>query len=153
MMKKFLLVIILFIPVHAYAAHVYYTEEGFVLRQDQKSLTYINSKDDIPGRFLYDQEDVTDDYQVHVIYILAKDSKDKKWDAKGTIQKIVLNSNKKLRKKIKKQFRLDMTKEGKVDVSFVRVDKTKKQINADDAATYFSRQIIKNGFYQNLFDF
>ena len=76
-MKKLFLIIILLIPVHTYAAHVYYTEEGFVLRQDQKSLTYINSKDDIPGRFLYDQEDVTDDYQVHVIYILAKDSKDK----------------------------------------------------------------------------
>ena len=126
---------------------VRFNDAGFVLRQDQKSLKYINSKDDILGRFLYDQEDVTEDYQVHIIYLLAKDSKDRKWDAKGTIQKIVLNSNKKLKKKIKKQFRLDMTKEGKVDVSFVRVDKTKKQINAGDAATYFSRQIIKNGFY------
>ena len=136
-----------FEPTEGGNGSVSFNEEGFVLRQDQKSLTYINSKDDIPGRSLYDQEDITENYQVHIIYLLAKDSKDKKWDTKGAIEKIVLNSNKKLKKKIKKQFRLDMTKEGKVDVSFVRVDKTKEQINAGDAATYFSRQIIKNGFY------
>ena len=76
-------------------------EEGFVLRQDQKSLTYINSKDDIPGRFLYDQEDVTDDYQVHIIYLLAKDSKDKKLDVKGRIEKIALRTNKMTKTKTK----------------------------------------------------
>ena len=122
--------------------------KGFVLRQDQKSsLKYTNSKDDIPGRFLYDQEDVSHDYQVHIIYILAEDSKDKKLDVKERIGKLVLNANKKLKKKTKKKFRLDMTKEGKVDVSFLRADKTKKEINKDDAATYFTCQIIKNGFY------
>ena len=148
-MKKLFLIIILLIPVHTYAAHVYYTEEGFVLRQDQKSLTYINSKDDIPGRFLYDQEDVTDDYQVHVIYILAKDSKDKKWDTKGTIEKIVLRANKKFKQKTKdnKQWRLDMTKDGKVDVSFIRLNITNKELGARDTPRYLGKHILRNGFY------
>ena len=78
---------------------VKFNEKGFVLRQDQKSLTYLNSDDDIPGRFLYDQKDVSDDYQVHVIYLLAKDSEDYKSDVKGIIEKKyyqeMKNSNKK----------------------------------------------------------
>ena len=55
-----------------------------------------------------------------------------------------------------------MTKEGKLDVSFLRVDKTKKQIpkfenkqyrGSDGSSygigvtSYFTAQIIKNGFY------
>ena len=48
--------------------------------QNKKKLTYKNPKDNIPGRFLYDQEDVTDDYQVHAIYVLASDSKEKQYD-------------------------------------------------------------------------
>ena len=81
-------------------------------------------------RFLYDQEDITDDYQVHIIYILASDSKDKKYDVKGVIEDIVLTGNKYLNSKTdQQQFRLDLTKRGKVDVSFIRLDKTKKKIN------------------------
>jgi hypothetical protein len=63
-----------------------------------------------------------------------------------------------------------MTKEGKLDVSFLRVDKTKKQIpkfenkqyrGSDGSSygigvtSYFTAQIIKNGFYhpkKNLFN-
>ena len=45
-----------------YAHEVNFDDKGFVLRQDQKSLTYKNSEDNISGRYLYDQEDVTDDY-------------------------------------------------------------------------------------------
>ena len=33
-----------------------------------------------PGRFFEDQPDVNDDYQVHIIYMLLKDSKDKEED-------------------------------------------------------------------------
>ena len=54
-------------------------DPAFVKYTEQKKLTYKNRQDDIPGRFLYDQEDVTDDYQVHAIYVLASDSKDKQY--------------------------------------------------------------------------
>ena len=60
-------------------------DPAFVKYTEQKKLTYKNPKDDIPGRFLYDQEDVTDDYQVHAIYVLASDSKDKQYDVKGCL--------------------------------------------------------------------
>ena len=124
------------------------SSEGFVKYKEQNKLTYKNPEDNIPGRFLYDQEDITDDYQVHAIYILASDSKDKQFDVKGKIEKIVLKANKHLKNKTKeKQFRLDLTKEGKLDVSFLRVDKTKKQMHTGDAATYLMGMAVKNGFY------
>ena len=124
------------------------SSEGFVKYKEQNKLTYKNPEDNIPGRFLYDQEDITDDYQVHAIYILASDSKDRQFDVKGKIEKIVLKANKHLKNKTKeKQFRLDLTKEGKLDVSFLRVDKTKKQMHSGDAATYLMGVAVKNGFY------
>ena len=124
------------------------SSEGFVKYKEQNKLTYKNPEDNIPGRFLYDQEDITDDYQVHAIYILASDSKDKQFDVKEKIEKIVLKANKHLKNKTKeKQFRLDLTKEGKLDVSFLRVDKTKKQMHTGDAATYLMGMAVKNGFY------
>jgi len=125
-----------------------YVDKAFIKYKEQDKLTFKNPKDDIPGRFLFDQEDVTDDYQVHAIYVLAADSKDKQYDVKGIIEKIVLKGNKHMKSKTKeKQFRLDLTKEGKLDVSFMRVDKTKKQINAGEAAPYFMGMAVKNGFY------
>ena len=124
------------------------SSEGFVKYKEQNKLTYKNPEDNIPGRFLYDQEDITDDYQVHAIYILASDSKDRQFDVKGKIEKIVLKANKHLKNKTKeKQFRLDLTKEGKLDVSFLRVDKTKKQMHTGDAASYLMGMAVKNGFY------
>ena len=69
------------------------TNKNFVKISEQKQLTFKNKSDDIPGRFLYDQEDITNDYQVHIIYILASDSEDKKYDVNDTIKKIVLKTN------------------------------------------------------------
>ena len=51
-------------------------------KQQKNNLKYKKKEDEIPGRSLFDQEDVTDDYQVHAIYILAADSKDKQFDVK-----------------------------------------------------------------------
>ena len=87
--------------------------------------------------------------RVHVIYILASDSKDKKYDVKGVIEDIVLTGNKYLKSKTdQQQFRLDLTNEGKVDVSFIRVDKTKKKINRiKNAADYFVAEAVMRGFY------
>ena len=107
-MKKLLLLIGLVVFVNGCSTEptrisfpVKFNEKGFVLRHEQKSLTYLNSDDDILGRSLYDQEDVSDDYQVHVIYLLAKDSEDYKSDVKGIIEKkyyqAMKNSNKKLK--------------------------------------------------------
>ena len=56
------------------------------------------------GRFFEDQPDVNDDYQIHFIYTLAADSKDREWDINGKIEKIADKMNKlheKLSKKVK----------------------------------------------------
>ena len=65
--------------------HGVYVDEAFIKYKEQDKLTFKNPKDDISGRFLFNQEDVTDDYQVHAIYVLATDSKDKQYDVKGII--------------------------------------------------------------------
>ena len=124
-------------------------DPAFVKYTEQKKLTYKNQQDDIPGRFLYDQEDVTDDYQVHAIYVLASDSKDKQYDVKGVIEKIVLKGNKHFKNKTKeKQFRLDLTKDGKLDVSFLRLPITKKQLNKhEDGTVFIAAETVRNGFY------
>ena len=45
------------------------------------------------GRFFEDQPDVNDDYQIHFIYTLAADSKDREWDINGKIEKIADKMN------------------------------------------------------------
>ena len=44
-----------------------------------------------PGRFFEDQPDVTDDYQIHFNYLLAKDSEDREFDINGKMEKIILS--------------------------------------------------------------
>ena len=94
-----------------------------------------------PGRFFEDQPDVNDDYQVHFIYLLTLDGKDTELDISGWIEKRVNKVNDKFLKfsaKNKKSngigqlFKLDMTKEGKLDVTFVRMNVSKKQLNVPD---------------------
>ena len=140
-MKKFITIFLIFIffsgKVFCFDDEKYTSDGGYKIKStnkhfvkisEQKNLTYKNEEDDIPGRYLYDQEDITNDYQVHVIYILASNSEDKKYDVNGTIEKLVLSGNEYLKSKTDgQQFRLDLTKDGRLDVSFIRVDKKKKK--------------------------
>ncbi len=48
------------------------------------------ASDEKPGRFFEDQPDVTDDYQIHFNYLLAKDSEDRELDINGKMEKIIL---------------------------------------------------------------
>lgn len=124
-------------------------DKGFIKYQEQQSKIIINSEDDLDGRSFIDQEDITDDYQIHPIYILASDSKDKKYDLNGTLVKILERSNQQLLKYTDEQkFRYDFTKEGNIDLSFIRVNKTKKEINRlENAAGYFTGMAALNGFH------
>ncbi len=45
------------------------------------------ASDEKPGRYFEDQPDVTDDYQIHFIYFLAKKTKDNERDINGWIKK------------------------------------------------------------------
>ena len=84
-----------------------------------------------PGRFFDDQPDVNDDYQVHFLYVLAKDSKDKEIDVNGWLEKRLTTVNSKFEKWSKKnkksngvgqKFKFDYRKDGKIDITFVRMD-------------------------------
>ena len=62
----------------------------------------ILDSDKKPGRFFEDQPDVNDDYQVHIIYMLLKDSKDKEEDINGKLEKLVETADKWILKTTKK---------------------------------------------------
>ena len=51
--------------------------------------------DEKKGRFFEDQPDVSDDYQIHFIYMLDKDGKDNEWDINGEMEKELLELNEK----------------------------------------------------------
>ena len=105
--------------------------------------------DEKPGRFFKDQPDVTKDPQVHFIYLLNKDSKDREWDINGKMETELMEINEKFFEmtKGKQKFRYDMRKDGKLDISFVRFDKKHK---GNYGMNYPDAFLTKNGFNVNL---
>ena len=91
-----------------------------------------------PGRFFEDQPDVSDDYQIHFNYLLAKDSEDRELDINGKMEKIILMMNKwmeistsknKKGDKVPRKYKLDYRADGKLDITFIRMDKNFKQLH------------------------
>ena len=109
-----------------------------------------------PGRFFEDQPDVNDDHQIHFIYLLSSGGEDKELDINGWIEKTVHQVNDKFLKisarnkesnGIGQQFKLDMTKEGKLDVTFVRMNVSKKQLDVGEyPSTVIYSYLRKAGF-------
>ena len=50
------------------------------------------ASDEKPERYFVDQPDVTDEPQVHFIYLLNKDSEDREWDINGKMEKELLEA-------------------------------------------------------------
>ena len=101
---------------------------------EQEKQAQIDKK---PGRFFEDQPDVSDDYQVHFFYVLAKDSKDEEIDVNGWLEKRLTTVNSKFGKWSKKnkksngvgqKFKFDYRKDGKIDITFVRMDLTEAML-------------------------
>ena len=110
-------------------------------KAEEERMAQIDKK---PGRFFEDQPDVNDDHQIHFIYLLSLDGKDSELDISGWIEKRVNSVNRKFLKMsarnkksngIGQQFKLDMTEEGKLDVTFVRMNISKKQLDVPDYPT------------------
>ena len=134
---------------------VEHTDPLFVRYREQHRLTFKRNSDKVKNRFLYDQEDASDDYQIHAIYMLASDSSDKKLDVNGFIKDTLLIGNKKFsqqtkeNEKVGKKFRLDRLKNWKIDISFIRLDESSKQINEKkNVAGYLTAMAVRNGFYK-----
>ena len=103
------------------------------------------ASDEKAGRYFEDQPDVTDEPQVHFIYLLNKDSEDREWDINGKMEKELLEANEKMLKmtKGKQKFRYDMREDGKMDISFVRLD---KQYKGNYNMEYPDAYLTKLGF-------
>jgi hypothetical protein len=94
------------------------------------------ASDDKPGRFFEDQPDVSDDYQIHFLYTLAKDGEDREWDINGKMEAMLLEMNeimaRETEKKSKgesKKYKFDYRKDGKLDITFLRLDKNFKDLD------------------------
>ena len=90
-----------------------------------------------PGRFFEDQPDVNDDYQIHFNYLLAFDGKDREWDINGKMEEILLEMNEKMLKAtaghkysggVGKKYKFDFRKDGKLDITFVRLKSSEKKL-------------------------
>ena len=124
--------------------------------EQEKKLTYLNPKDKKPKRSIIDRPDTNDDHQVHFIYAILKNGKDKEWDINGYIEKNALKVNKNFLKwsaKNKKsngmgqKFKYDFSKDGKIDVSFARLNLTRKEIDKPDHPNgIIYRELFRQGF-------
>ena len=124
--------------------------------EQEKELTYLDPKDKKPNRSIIDRPDVNDDHHVHFIYAILKNGKDKEWDVNGYIEKNALKVNKNFLKwsaKNKKsngigqKFKYDFSNDGKLDVSFVRLNLTRKEIDKPDYPDrIIFRELFRQGF-------
>ena len=107
--------------------------------------TSLFASDEKTGRYFKDQTDVSDEPQVHFIYLLNKDSEDNEWDINGKMEKELLEANEKMFEMTKgnQKFRYDMREDGKMDSSFVRFD---KQFKGNYGMNYPDAYLTKLGF-------
>ena len=133
-------------------------EEKLILSyKDSPELNYIKEEDNKAGRSLVDRPDVNDDFQIHFIYLLDKNMKDEELDINGDIEKLTATTNDKLLEitaKNKKsngegqKFKYDFTKDGKLDVSFVRMNFSQKDVGYDSGGDGNTSQ----GFYDYVYN-
>jgi len=132
-------------------------KEKIISYSNQKNeLQFLNREDDKINRSLVDREDSTIDHQVHFIYAILKNGKDKEWDINGYIEKLALKVNENFLKwssqnkksnGISQKFKYDFLKNGKLDVSFARLDLTRKQIDEPDHPNgLIYKELFKQGF-------
>ena len=132
-------------------------KEKIISYSNQKNeLQFLNREDDKINRSLVDREDSTIDHQVHFIYAILKNGKDKEWDINGYIEKLALKVNENFLKwssqnkksnSIGQKFKYDFLQNGKLDVSFARLDLTRKQIDEPDHPNgLIYKELFKQGF-------
>ena len=132
-------------------------KEKIISYSNQKNeLKFLNREDDKINRSLVDREDSTIDHQVHFIYAILKNGKDKEWDINGYIEKLALKVNENFLKwssqnkksnSIGQKFKYDFLKNGKLDISFARLNLTRKQIDEPDHPNgLIYKELFKQGF-------
>jgi hypothetical protein len=102
--------------------------------------------DEKPGRFFEDQPDVNDDFQIHLIYFLDNKTKDKERDISRYIEKQMKKADDAFFKmtKNKQRFKFDYREDGKLDVTFVRMDRKARRGGWN--VNYPDYYLTKSGF-------
>ena len=117
------------------------SQNGEVKKIKKIKRLFIIPEDNKKGRSLVDRPDTNIDYKIHVMYILPKEERDRELDINGKLEKMVfqmddmffkLTSNTKKNKAKGKdkghRLKLDLTEEGKLDITFVRLPWSTKDI-------------------------
>mgnify|MGYP006107999193 FL=1 len=106
------------------------------------------ASDEKPGRSIVDRPDVTEEPQIHFIYLVPLNGKDREWDINGKMEEEMLKANELLYKMTgnKQKFRYDVTKDGKLDISFVRFDRKCKKCGEGWGMNYPDWYLTKLGF-------
>ena len=112
------------------------------------------ANDTKPGRYFEDQSDVNDDFQIHLMYLLAKDSEDRGWDINGKISDIITKMNDQMFRAtsansksggIGKKYKLDFRKDGNLDITFIRLDKNEAELPRRPN-NYYWKVLWRNNF-------
>jgi hypothetical protein len=123
------------------------------------------ASDEKPRRFFEDQPDVTDDYQIHFNYLLAADSEDREMDINGKMEKILLELNEVMLKAttehkrgdgIPRKYKFDYRADGKLDITFIRLDKKHKKLHKwanEDIIPYLNKVKGMNNVKKHYFNF
>ena len=116
------------------------------------------SKDQKPGRFFEDQPDITNEHQIHFIYLLPSDGKDRELDINGKMQDILEKANDALFNSTKinkgsggegKKFRYDYREDGKLDITFIRTSKNWKELKDNSVNTQMGHYFHQFGGFTN----
>ena len=116
------------------------------------------SKDQKTGRYFEDQPDITDEHQIHFIYLLPSDAEDRELDINGKMQDILEKANDAFFKASKenkgsggvgKKFRYDYRKDGKLDITFIRTSKNWKKLKDKSVNTQMGHYFHQFGGFTN----
>ena len=114
--------------------------------------------DEKPGRFFEDQPDVTDDYQIHFIYLIPNDGEDRELDINGMMEKTLLEMNEVMFEATKankgsggigKKYKFDYRKDGKLDITFIRTSKNWKELKDKSVNTQIGNYFHQVGGFTN----
>ncbi|MDA7823890.1 hypothetical protein N9A23_00055 [Candidatus Pelagibacter sp.] len=121
--------------------------------------------DEKPGRFFEDQPDITEDYQIHFNYVLAADSEDREMDINGKMEKILLELNEVMFKAtaehkkgdgIPRKYKFDYRADGKLDITFIRLDKKHKELHKwanNDIIPFLNKIKGQNNIKKHYYNF
>ena len=120
--------------------------------ENQKNITHIKKEDYKETRSISDKNDTSNDYQIHMIYVLPYDSDDNEFDINGKGQQFLDELKKELYKKSNNNIHFDYGENNNHDISFARIPLNYSEIitepkeNELDSIEIISTYLSRIGF-------